>query len=379
MPTGAPMYLTDHDLLDVLRTTDGVASLYLGPAPGVEGAADAGWAARWHHLAACLIADGADGVLLEAVEQAVLRESPTPGGAGAAGLVVFATGSLIRVLHLPGLDGPDRARFTAPACLVPLLAWVQERPPYVLVVTDRAGADITASRGGLDEMRGWSVAGPDDEIERNAPGGWAQLRYQHRAEDSWRHNAGHVARAVVRAVDRVGARLLLVTGDVRAVQLLEERLPARVLGAVTLHHLTGGRTPDGSQESRAEAVAAAGRVLAGEVTGQLLARFAEELPPAGPAVQGADATLDALSHGRVAELLVTPDAADERTAWFGPGPADVRSAHRTPPATWPLARRGNLVDVAVRAALLTGAQVHVVPPGTPGGPDEGVGGLCRFR
>ena len=83
--------------------------------------------------------------------------------------------------------------------------------------------------------------------------------------------------------------------------------------------------------------------------------------------------------GGVDLVVFTPDPADERTAWFGPGPTDVQRADRTPPVTWQLARRGTLIDVAVRAALLTDAQVRILPPGTPGGPEEGIGGLCRFR
>ncbi|HET9142214.1 hypothetical protein [Actinophytocola sp.] len=127
----------------------------------------------------------------------------------------------------------------------------------------RTGADIHTGAGGGQPPRITSVLGPDDEIERNAPGGRAQSRYQHRAEDSWQHNAGAVA----------GARLLVISGDVRAVQLLEERLPAWIRTETTIRHITGGRSPDGSQPRRAETVVEVARATAAQWTGRLLSRF----------------------------------------------------------------------------------------------------------
>jgi len=41
-------------------------------------------------------------------------------------------------------------------------------------------------------------------------------------------------------------------------------------------------------------------------------------------------------------------------------------------------RPGHLVDVAVRAALLTDAAVRILDDGTSAGPAERIGALCRF-
>ena len=86
---------------------------------------------------------------------------------------------------------------------------------------------------------------------------------------------------------------------------------------------------------------------------------------------------------------------DERTAWFGPAPTDVAAE---PGTLIDLAVadpvEGRLVDVAVRAALGTGADVSVRPgrqtrptegrgesrrpPPPKAAPAEGLGALLRF-
>jgi hypothetical protein len=86
-------------------------------------------------------------------------------------------------------------------------------------------------------------------------GGWSQPRYQRRAEDSWQHNAMAVADAVTQATRDLHAGLLLVAGDVRAVQLLRDHLPPETRRQVTLRSVPGaGRTarrpPAGPRSSR---------------------------------------------------------------------------------------------------------------------------------
>jgi hypothetical protein len=115
-------------------------------------------------------------------------------------------------------------------------------------------------------------------------------------------------------------------------------------------------------------------------------------------VEGAAATLAALALGQVDTLLLTGlFLDDERTAWFGPAPADVAVE---PGTLIDLAVadpvEGRLVDVAVRAALGTGADVRVLelagetrptegrgethdaPPPPRAAPAEGLSALLRF-
>ena len=116
------------------------------------------------------------------------------------------------------------------------------------------------------------------------------------------------------------------------------------------------------------------------------------------AVEGAGATLAALARGQVATLVLTGLFLDDRrTAWFGPAPTDVAADRDTLAGLGvPGPVEGRLVDVAVRAALGTGAEIRVLDPAdetrpatdrgathdAPAPPEhapaEGLGALLRF-
>jgi hypothetical protein len=351
------------------------ASVYLGLSGRDARGVPVDRAVRRHALSDALTHQGAPADVTAALDDAAEREPPGP-----AVLAAFAPeAGPVRLFRVAGLETPDVAEVGPLPRVLPLLGWLQEHPPHVVVVTDRTGADVEAAANGT-ELGRWTVVGPDDEIERNAPGGWAQGRYQHRAEDSWRHNAASVAEAVVSAVRESGARLVVVAGDVRAVQLLEERLPAGVRRQVALLHLGGGRSPDGSQRDRAERVDALTRAFVAGESDALLRRFDEERAPGGVGVDGVPATLEAISRGDVEDLLLVPPALEGRTAWFGPRASDVLLEENGQPPGWDgPAVRAPLADVVVRAVLGTGGEVRLVPHGLPTGPAEGMGAFCRYR
>jgi hypothetical protein len=375
------MVRVDRDALEsVLRASEPVVSVYLGKVPAVTQEYQLEWSSRWRPLADALRGRGAAGAAISALEQGLVPISSARAASGAVEAVAFATdGQVVAAFPAPGATWPDMVRVDPPAQVLPLLAWAQDRPPYVAVVVDRAGADIQVCRGFGSRPTQLTVDGPDDEIVRNAPGGFlAQGRYQRRAEDSWRHNAGAVAEMVTAALERVRSHVLVVSGDVRAVQFLRQRLPAWVRHSVLVEEIKGGRAIDGSQESRHELVADAVRREVRRQLDDLWRSFAEQRSPGGLAVEGAHATLDALAAGRVGTLLVVEEYDDERKAWFGAGATDVQPMDQPPPA-WPEPRQGQLTDVAVRAALLTGAEVRVLPADAQDRPAEGIGGICRFR
>jgi hypothetical protein len=346
-----------------------VASVYLGLA-AADPAADAeeDLLLRWRAIESRLADQDADQATIDAIGSVVARALPEQGE-----LAVFAAdGQVLMAQPVPGVSPFDRAQFGAPADVVPLLAWLQRHPPYVLVVTDRTGADVTAAPGGGAPATTWTVMGPDDEIERNAPGGWSQPRYQRRAEDSWQHNAAAVAESVTRALRERRAGLLMVAGDVRAVQLLRDHLPAAVRRQLVLRHLPGGRGNDGSHAVRQVAIAAAVGEYVANRAWMALDRFTER-GPRGTA-QGAVATLAALAAGRVDTLFVSTDVNNERTAWFGPNLLGAASPAGVPADSAGPMLAGRLVDVAVRAALLTDAEVWIVDKPFP----DGVAAICRF-
>lgn len=349
-------------------------SVYLGLADRDPQGLPADRSARWHGLATALLDDGAAPDVVAFLGGAVRAEPPGP-----AVLAAFAADDgPVRLFRVPRLPEPDSSCSGPLPRVLPLLGWLQDHPPHLLVVTDRTGADLETFTHGVYRRR--TVVGPDDEIERNAPGGWAQGRYQHRAEDSWQHNAGQVAEAVSAEVRESGARLVVIAGDIRAVQLLEEQAPPWVRKETTWRHITGGRSADGSQRTRPERVEDVVQEFVDEEVAALLGRFEEERAPGGIGVEGVPQTLDALARGQVAALLLVPGALEGRTAWFGPEPSHVLAdGDQLPPPDWGPALRAPLADVAVRAALGSRGQVWLVPDGLPGSPAEGIGAFCRFR
>ncbi|MGW6390971.1 baeRF2 domain-containing protein [Streptomyces sp. NPDC055103] len=362
----------NDDILRTLCETPGpIASVYLQLEPRPQREDDA--RLRWRTLARQLSGKGADEDTIAALTRRVDAALP-----GTGTLAAFAAaGELRHSTILPGDGHADLAVHAPLPHLAPLLEWRQEHPARVLAVVDRTGADLAAYPRGDTEPLRRTVTGPDDEIERNAPGGMSQGRFQRRAEDSWEHNAVSAAEALTRAVSRVSARLVLLAGDVRALQLLTKHLPDRVRRQVSLRHVSGGRALDGSARIREEQIEAETHRAADEQTKDLLRRFAEERSPGGRAVEGVHPTLGALAESRVETLVFVDEPDDRRTAWFGEAASAVSDRRPAPSPVGGPVIRGRLADVAVRSAVLSGADVRVLSPDADGAPAHGIGALCR--
>lgn len=362
------------DLLDLVRDLQPRASVFLHAVPkAVDLDIGEDLRTRWRKLAEQLRAQGIDKPTLAVIEQHIAALAVTP--VAAAGYALLASAGTIHLAQpMPGVVTADRARYSAPPELLPLLAWWQQHPAYVSVLIDRAGAEVTAVPAAALTGNTVTVTGPDDEIERNAPGGWAQARYQRRAEDSWHHNAVAVAQSAVEAFDAVKADLLVIAGDVRAVQMLRDHLHKHVRRDLHVSVVRGGRSPDGSTQAHLRAVADAVAEYANTRTAALLDQSTSS--PIGDAVEGVPATLAALAEGRLQTLFVTGEPASERQAWAGPGILCTERPQATPDV--PLIA-GGLADIAVRAALLTGASVHVLTAAQAAAFDGHIGGLCRYR
>lgn len=359
------------DTVRELLTAPGpVCSVYVRTGAGAQGEN----ALRHRGAVEALARQGADAETLQTVERSLAAVTEEPG----VEAVFVSGGRLLGRFPLPGEVTPEQAVYGTVPRVLPVLRWLQERPAHVAVLIDRTGADLVCRRAGERTAQLRTVIGPDDEIERNAPGGWAQMRYQHRAEDSWQHNAATVARQVADELGRCAASLLLVRGDVRAVQYLEQYLPAGVRRGVHIVHLPGGRGHGESGQQRDARMAEAVRDAVEAQIDLLLTQVADGLGPGGLAVDGVQATIEALAGLRVRTLLVTDDPRDDRILWVGLGAADIRAPRDPQPSPWPWTGQASLADAAARSALLAGADVRVLTPGHKRAPAEGVGALCRF-
>lgn len=325
-------------------------------------------ALRWKTLRSQLTDDGAPEAALAALDSAV-------DGSHAPGQTLVALSNpdgLLYTAHLPDLPERDHATVGPLPHLLPLLTVTQALLPHLVVVTDRLGAELIAVLPDQDDEH-TAVAGEELHVARSAPGGWSQRRFQQRAENRWEANAREVAETLTQLVDRHRPRLVVVSGDVRAVQFLREQVPGRV--TELLHEVQGDYSNvDEALRRSTERVAG----VAQSDTAQLLEDYRERQAQ-GLTVAGPQATLAALHAGQVDTLLLDPATADG-TAWCGPDPAQVGASEQALHSAGVLdPRPAPLADAAVRAAAGTAAAIRLVPPGTPELEQGGIGALLRYR
>jgi hypothetical protein len=222
----------------------------------------------------------------------------------------------------------------------------------VIVLAERAGAEIygfdAQGRGVEEEV----VASSHEDVELVKAGGWSQRRYENRQVNTWEDNAREVAEEVAAIAKQVGAHVVGVRGDVHAVRLLRDALPADV--APLVRDLDGpGRL--GEPHRLVDTVVA-------EETVAILRELKEEKGQHDRAADGPARTIEALQQATVQTLLVHDDPTDDRMAWFGPEPGHLaldEAGLRAMGVELPLPAR--LLDVCIRAAYGTSADVRVVP------------------
>lgn len=369
------------ELAEVARRRGPFLSVYLSTERKVEHAAQLSQE-RWDPLRRALAGTGAPEEDLDDVGRLIAHGHLE----GAAVGVVRAAGSPDFVDHDREPLATEIAVYGPAPVLTPSVAWRQSEPPYVAVAVDHTGADLVAVTRERPARTESVEGGAEWPITKHRGGGWAQWRYQHRVEENWAKNERKVASEVERLVDQVKARAVLVAGDDHAIGLLRSMLPGRV--DALLHTVPGSRAAEGSGDTLGDAadrwVASAAASDVEEALSALGSRLAH-----GRAVEGAGATLAALREASVDVLLVhdarlapaTEGATArplDRPAWFALDapqecalrPADLEGLGLGETAEAPL------VDVAVRAALVSGASVLLVP--AHGGPAEGMGALLRW-
>jgi hypothetical protein len=366
---------------DVAAAFDGpgpFVTVYLGTEGAVENAAHQN-ELRWKNLRRQLEEDGAPGEALAAIDPLV----PDAHHRGRTLAVVADTTGIRLVRNEPEPPARD-AGWVGPLPRVgPIIEWAQAAVPHLVVLADRAGADIVVftrradsfGSGGAPVVSVGEETGDDPELRKTNPGGWSQRRYQQRAENLWEQNAKSVADQVASVVDEIGARLIVVAGDVRAVQLLREHLPERT--ADLLREVDGSRAPGSGLDEIADDVVKLAANVVAEDSVEFLRLFKQERGQSDLAVAGAKDTIAALAAARVDTLLIHDDPDDDRAAWFGPEPGMVAQTKKALNELGvPKPQKARLVDVAIRAAFTTGAAVRVVP--SAGSVKQGIGAILRF-
>jgi len=222
-------------------------------------------------------------------------------------------------------------------CLAAILEARQREIPYLVVETDRAGADITAFQG-EEVLLTEQVQGETLHIHRGPFGGWAQHKYKRRAESVWERNGDDVAEVVAALAREVGAQLIVVAGDVRAQGFVLAALPSDLASIAV-------KIDEGSPDGIADHV----RRLRSNVVAEDFTELAERLRTGladGLASVDAHEILEAATEGRIDTLLVHDDDLDV--------PTTARTIAGIPTGT-------RVIDAAIIAALRTDAEIFVVP------------------
>lgn len=272
----------------------------------------------------------------------------------------------------------DIVHFSPLPHLLPLIEMVSPRIPHIVVLTDRTGADILAYRTVEPEpFDVESVEGTDYHITKVHAGGWSMRHYQAHAEEHWAHNAKQVVDVVEKLALEINPRVIIVGGDVRAVQLFEKYLPVGL--QPRMRKIEGSRATDGGTQHVADRVMA---VLADEWRNEidgLLDKFAEEVGQADNATNGLVDTVAALRIAQVETLILSDTFDGDQPLWFGPDPALIGVTRDDADLGVGEPQQAAAVDVLVRSAVGTDAPIRVVPSSDQRAPREGVGGLLRFR
>lgn len=330
---------------------------------------------RWRALRERLTERGADPATVQAVEEAVRDRPHLPGRSG---LAVFARDG--RVALAEPLDAPpptDEAHWAPLPHAMPLVAQRGEDIPYVRVIADRTGADLAGlAAGGIPRQR--TVTGGEQfPLRKVAAGGWSQRRYQQSAEVSWQRNAGDVAAAAVELAESVGAEVIVVGGDVRAVQLFTTRLPARWQERVVSTE-AGSRHAGADRSALDDVTVQAVAEVAERHTRDVIDRYRAQRGDHG-AAGGLAEVVGALHRGQVDTVLLADDPSSTDELWIGwDDPSLVAvDAQTLRAAGVPQPERVRADAALLRAIVGTGAQLVLV------GPDEvplehGIGAVLRY-
>lgn len=257
------------------------------------------------------------------------------------------------------------------ADLVPLEIVLETLKRSALALVDYQDARLFVVEMGLIE----EVAGVADEVPgRHDQGGRAQMRMQRHVDD-------HRARHLRRVADRLFAlwrrrrfEHLVLAGPAEAHRELEPELHDYVRRCVRAHVvLPIGATREQALAKVLEVEEEAER----ESEREVLRRLEAALGSREGGVAGVEPTLEALSTGRVGELVVSHTMSRPGARCTGCGRLLTR-ASRCPSCGSDTERIPDVVEAAVAVAFRSGARVEAVVDDDSMRSFDGVGALFRF-
>ena len=349
-------------------------SVYLDATRAGENA-DHEVALRWRGLREQLTRQGADATTLAAVETAVQDHPTQPGRYG---LAVFAVDGDVAMMQTLSAPPPADMAFLEPLPhVMPLLEQRGADVPYVRVLADRTGAGLDAlSVGGVPRHR--EVAGSATfPLRKVNVGGWSHRHYLQAVEESWKRNAGDVAAAAAELAETVGAEVMVVGGDVRAVQTLVGRLPKRWQGRVVTTD-AGSRHAGADESALDDVTIQAVAEIADRHAREILDRYQAQRGD-GSASTGLVDVVTRLQRGQVDTVLLADDQSSTDTLWIAPDDPTLVSVddHALREAGVDDPQKVRADAALVRAIAGTGAELVLIEPGDAP-VEHGIGAVLRY-
>jgi hypothetical protein len=346
---------------------------------------------RWRGLREQLAAQGADEETLAAMDLAVntgqaIDTVPSvgpPAGSGRVGLAVFAAhGRVALAQPLPRPPVRESAAWSRRPQTGPLVAGAAEQVRWVRAVVDRSGGTLTAADAGHLRIDRDVPTVEDYPKHKSGQGGWSQLNFERSTMTVWDRNVHSVVDAVTDAADRMGADVVIVAGDVRARQMLIDRLPKRMAGRVVESEV-GNRAPGGDPSTLDDVTAEAVARVARDRRMELLDRYRMDLSR-GRAREGVAPVSEAAWHASMDVLLLSDDsqfAGSEPPLQVWIDPDDPRAIApdaavlRDVGVSGP--ERENAIAALIAAAAAEDAEVVTVDPSEQRLTD-GIGAITRY-
>ncbi|SNS43911.1 hypothetical protein SAMN06893096_104121 [Geodermatophilus pulveris] len=320
---------------------------------------------------------GAPEPVVQAVRDRLLEgnEGGEAGTLRGRAVVVAADGSVVLDEVLADVPRDPVVEWAAQPHLLPVLRQLAGRVPHAVVITDRAGADVSvASLAGHPELE-QQVEGRTFHMRKVKVGGWAHNTYMHTAENQWEENAGLVGDELSSLARRLPLRFVLVAGDVRARQILTDTAKGTWADLVVTTD-EGGRAAGADRE----VVQRRAAELVAEYEAHDEADAVEKIQSAaahGLAVTGTPSVVEALRKSQV-ETLVLADRPDDEELVVGPDPLLLGTGQGDMEALGVQDAQSVPADRAlVAAAVASDAGVVVVPRSAMPG-DIPVAAILRY-
>ncbi|GAA4722209.1 Vms1/Ankzf1 family peptidyl-tRNA hydrolase [Isoptericola chiayiensis] len=285
------------------------ATVYLDATRSIE-AGDKNVANRWRSVRRSLAKQGATDDVLTDLDEAVDRPTRVRGPHGRVLIADDEDGVLVdRVLREP--PPVTAGVWHRVPVLLQAARSADEQVDAVCVAVDRLGADFTpVGTDGYAAGERETFEAPHDEVSKSSSTSTKRATIESRAEDSWERNAEAVAGEIDRRVADHRPEIVMITGDVRAVNLVKAELGQQA-AEVTVEVPGGGRDEGVHQHAFAESVADALDSYRERRREQVLADLREGLGRESGAVTSIDDVVQVLARGQVDQLVLSEELADD--------------------------------------------------------------------